>query len=110
MAGGLDHDDLFGGNGSDTFVFSETDTYDEIHDFNLGDGDKLDISDLLSAYDPMTDLLTDFVKISDNGTDSYLQIDVDGGADSFTQIARIIGTTGLTDEDALLTSGNLVVA
>lgn len=106
-------DVLWGGSGSDTFSFDATTAYnntDQIADFSASEGDVIDISDLLSAYDPMTDVLTDFVQITDNGTDSTLSVDANGGGDSFSAVATILGVTGITDEAALVTSGNLAVA
>ena len=35
-------------------------------------------------------------------------IDADGGADNFVQVASLFNVTGLTDEDALETSGHLI--
>jgi len=65
---------------------------------------------LLIGYDPLTDAITDFVQITESGTNSYLNVDADGGADNFVQVAYIYNETGLTDEDALQTSGNLIAA
>ena len=106
---GLDY--IVGGSGSDTFTFdriSGTDPVDSILDFTLSDGDKLDISDILSGYDPLTDAITDFVQITDNGTDSTIAVDVDGGADQFIALAHILGVTGLGDEEGLETAGTLI--
>jgi len=58
----------------------------------------------------MTDAITDFVQITDNGTDSTLAVDVDGSADAFVAIAVITGKTGLTDEAALEVNGTLITA
>ncbi|MCB1530508.1 MAG: type I secretion C-terminal target domain-containing protein [Alphaproteobacteria bacterium] len=105
-------DILFGGGDADTFVFEAASAYndvDVISDFSTPDGDAIDIADLLFAYDPITDAITDFVQITDNGTDSFLAVDADGGADNFVQIAQISNVTGLTDEEALETAGNLIV-
>lgn len=60
---------------------------DRIADFNSTE-DAIDIADLLTAYDPMTDVLSDFVQITDNGTDS------------FAAVASIPGVIGLIDEAA----------
>jgi hypothetical protein len=87
-------------------AFSGVDT---IQDFNLSN-DYINIADVLTEYDPLTDLLTDFVEITTSGSNSILSVDVDGGANSFVQIATIIGVTGLTNEDALETSGRLITA
>ena len=81
---------------------------DDVHDFSLAEGDKLDISDVLVGYDELTDMISDFVQVTDDGTHSTLYIDVDGGADNFVQVANMFNVTGLTDEDALETSGNLI--
>ncbi|MCP5347359.1 MAG: type I secretion C-terminal target domain-containing protein [Gammaproteobacteria bacterium] len=84
---------------------------DVIKDFDIStDNDAINIADLLTAYDPLSDAITDFVQITDDGTDSTLKVDVDGGADNFVTIATIEGITGLTDEAALETSGNLIAA
>lgn len=58
----------------------------------------------------MTDLITDFVEITDNGQHSYLKVDADGAANgtNFVQIAHISNVTGLTDEAALEAAGRLV--
>ncbi len=106
--GGAGSDNIKGNAGVDTFIWrSMGDTGDTIQDFNAGVGEKLDISDLLTGYDPLSSFITDFVQITDNGTNSFLAIDSDGGANNFVSLATIYGT-GLTDEAALLTSGNLI--
>lgn len=80
---------------------------DTISDFLTTNGDVLD---LLGLYDPLSDLITDFVQITDSGSDSHVAVDADGNANNFVQIATLIGVTGLTDEEALVTSGNLLAA
>ena len=77
---------------------------------SLAQSDKIDISDLLQGYDPLTDAITDFVQITTSGANSILKVDVDGGANNFVQIATINGVTGLTDETALIASGHLLAA
>ncbi|MCB9983348.1 MAG: cadherin-like domain-containing protein [Rhodospirillales bacterium] len=119
LNGGADDDTLYGGSGADrltgsfgadSFVFLKIDGMDAdwITDFNVGQGDRLDISDLLTAYDPLTDAITDFVHMTSDGTHSYLRVDADGGADNFIQIAQISNVTGLGDEEALETAGTLI--
>ena len=66
------------------------------------------IADVLSGYDPLADAIAAFVQITDNGTDSTLSIDVNGGADNFVQIATLQNVTGLTDEDFLETNVNMI--
>jgi Ca2+-binding RTX toxin-like protein len=106
-------DTLHGRTGADTFVFdsSALSDVDTILDFTLSDNDAVDISALLHAYDPLTDLITDFVQITDNGTDSFLSVDQDGAGTvlGFQQIAQLNNITGL-DEAALEINGNLITA
>lgn len=70
----------------------------------------IDLSDLISVYDPVTDAITDFIQITDSGNNSIVSVDTDGGADNFVHIATLKDITGLTDEAALETSGNLIAA
>jgi len=63
---------------------------------------------LLIGYDPLTDAITDFVHITSSGSNSYLRVDTDGGANNFIQIAQISNNTALSDEEALETSGTLI--
>jgi Ca2+-binding RTX toxin-like protein len=115
LYGGDGYDSLVGGDGADTFVF-ENDTafsgIDTIYDFTSGSGgDVIDLSDILTGYNSATDQLEDFLHFATSGSDTTVSVDVDGtaGGTSWTQIALIAGVTGITDEDALVASGNLVV-
>ncbi|MEZ5814228.1 MAG: LamG-like jellyroll fold domain-containing protein [Alphaproteobacteria bacterium] len=113
LYGGMGSDVLYGGSGADTFVFetaSAFDSIDTIQDFDLSSGDRIDISDLLEGYDAETDAITAFVHMTSNGTHSYLRVDANGGADNFIQIAQITGVSGLSDEEALESSGILITA
>lgn len=113
LYGGDGLDTLLGGDGADSFVFENASAFnnvDVVSDFSVAESDVIDITDLLSAYDPMSDVITDFVQITDNGSDSTLAVDTNGGADNFVTVSTLTGVTGLTDEAALVTSGNLLVA
>lgn len=108
-------DDLWGGDGVDTFVlqFASLPVVDVLKDFDTGEDDAIDLSDLLSGwFDPLDDLITDFVQITTNGSDSEIRVDITGTANfgAGTHIATIEGVTGLTDEVALVTSGHLLAA
>ena len=106
-------DKLYGGAGGDTFVFFKETAFkniDIIYDFKKADLDKINIADLLQGYNPLTKVITDFVQISNSGANSIVKVDVDGGANNFVQVATINGVTGLTDEAALMKSGNLITA
>jgi len=57
LIGGFGADELWGGGGYDTFTFLDGESFDAvdtIEDFNTT-YDAIDISDLLSAYDPLSD-------------------------------------------------------
>ena len=113
ITGGAGVDSIYGSAGADTFVFEASSAFldvDTIQDFKTSQNDVLDISDLLIGYDPLTDAITDFVQITDSGSTSIVSVDADGGGDNFVQIATLNWITGLTDEDALETSGNLIAA
>jgi Ca2+-binding RTX toxin-like protein len=104
-------DALIGGSGNDIFVLSNASGIDTISDFSRvsGNSDAIDISALLTGYNPLSSAIADFLQITASGTGSILKIDADGGADNFIQIATLSNATGLTDEAALLAAGNLIV-
>jgi Ca2+-binding RTX toxin-like protein len=108
-AGG--NDQLTGGPGADTFLFkaatAETGVA-TIMDFNTSDGDKIDLADVISTYDPATMAIANFVQIATSGSDTQVKVDTDGSGTSYTQIATIQGVTGLNLAD-LITDGNLIV-
>ncbi len=111
LYGGEGVDMLYGQSGADTFVFESGSAFlnsDSIQDFKISENDKLDISDLIVGYDPLTDAITDFVQITESGANSYLSVDADGGADNFIQVGYIYNETGLTDEGALEANGTLI--
>jgi Ca2+-binding RTX toxin-like protein len=112
LIGGDGKDYLYGQGDTDTFAFESSSAFnniDVIEDFKLSEQDKLDISDLLQSYDPVSDAITDFVQITEVNYTSYLEVDVDGGGDDFVRIAQINNTTGITDEYALVNLGHLIV-
>lgn len=116
MDGGNGADTLYGGSGHDIFTFDAATAFnavDTVQYFNSGSGDKIDISDILDGhYNPGTDVITNFVQIQTNGSNSELYVDTTGTATfgSAEHIATIQGVTGLTDEAALVTAGTLLAA
>lgn len=110
LNGGLGMDDLYGGVGeADTFQWTEIDmtAEDNVMDFNAAEGDKLDIANILSGFDAQTSAISDFVQITEVGSNSLLKVDSDGGGDNFTTIATIYGLTGM-DENDLYANNNLI--
>lgn len=109
--GGEGNDILYGLENSDRFFFNPTlanQGIDTIADFNALQYDWVDI--VIPEFDPLTDAITDFVEITTSGSDSLLKVDLDGGADSFVQIAVLKGITGITDEQFLYNNGYLSVS
>jgi Ca2+-binding RTX toxin-like protein len=113
LFGGAGLDRLRGGAGADTFVFLRLDDgLDLVEDFKLKDKDKLDLSDLLTlAFDPSQHRASDFVRITEVAGTSYVDVDPDGlaGPATWSRIATLQSATGLTNEDALYASGNLIL-
>jgi|GEM_PF-3354108 len=107
---GAGSDTLTGGAGADRFVLdSGVTSKDTITDFNKLE-DILDLSLLLPNFNPLTQLITDFIQITDSGTGSIVKVDLDGkgAAQTWTQVATLNNVTGLTDEQALMTTGHLI--
>lgn len=81
LTGGLGRDLLYGGTGADIFVFEADSAYqrtDMIRDFSLSEGDKLNITDLLSGFDPLTSAITDFVQFVTSGSNTNICINATG--------------------------------
>ncbi len=110
LYGGADNDILTGGTGADRFVFETGGGVDTVADFTTAQGDILDVHGLLTGYDPLASAISDFVQINDSGANSIVSVDADGAANGsvWVQIATLTGVTGLTDEAALIASGNLM--
>lgn len=112
LRGGRGEDVIYGGGGRDTFVFQRDaigEGVDTIKDFNKYK-DTLDIRDLLTNYDPMTDMLEDFVKADRSRGKTTISVDMDGqGTDaSFTAFAIIQGSR--VDLQDLVNGGVLLTA
>lgn len=78
------------------------------------DNDILDVSDILdmNGYEHGVDSVTDWVKITTSGSSSEVRVDTTGTGTfgGGTQIATLEGITGPTNEAALVSSGNPLVA
>ena len=105
-------DTMLGGLGADTFFFPYYSfydgTYDRINDFDSTENDKIDLSDLLAAYDPVTDDITDFIKLT-GGSNMNLYVDRDGGGDNFIRTAYFQGQSGLTTDEAQMVADGVIL-
>ena len=91
---------MTGGDDADEFVFAalpDAGNRHTITDFDVSEGDSLNLVDLLfEEYDPGSDLLSDFIQITDDGTDTKLSVDPNGGG-NYTEVADLTGATDLID-------------
>lgn len=112
LIGGQGSDALYGQGGSDTFVLDADSLLgglDRLVDFSTVEEDILDLSEVLSFDDAMGDLITDFVMLVQNGSDTEVHVDTDGLANgsSFAALAIIEGGVSDTVTD-LFNNGNLI--
>ncbi len=102
--GDAGHDVLYGGSGADHFVFgSILEGVDQIMDFDVSEGDLIDLSAILSAYDPLSDDIHDFVIVTESAGNTLLSVDTTGaaGAGGAVDLVLLAGVTGL-DLDAAI--------
>lgn len=106
LNGGAGFDRIYGGSGADTFVFDSIDN-DRIYDFSIGEGDRLDISSLLSGFNGGSNI-NDFLSFEDNGSNSRVLVDQDGTGGDFVQIASFENITGM-DAQSLYDNGQIIL-
>lgn len=74
LNGGDGLDTLYGGSDADTFIFEAANAFNDIdvvQDFDEGEGDVLDISDILSGFGVNAGNISDYVDINISGDDTY---------------------------------------
>ncbi|SDG97832.1 type I secretion C-terminal target domain (VC_A0849 subclass), partial [Pseudomonas benzenivorans] len=77
LIGDAGDDILFGGTGADTFVWATGDTgNDVIKDLNLGQGDRIDLSDLLQGENDAN--IDDYLQVVTTATETVLQVSSTG--------------------------------
>ena len=111
--GGDGLDTLYGGTGADTFVFEADSAFnntDVIGDFSISDGDTIDLSELLTGYNPVTDIIQDFITLVDNGGSTIISVDRDGAGNAYTSeaVVELSNFTGSTIDD-LLNNNHIIV-
>ncbi len=100
LTGGAGNDLLTGAGGSDTFVYQSLGdrgtTGDVITDFTRGaGGDVLDLHDMLSGfggYNGSNAFSGGFLRFAASGADTLVQVDSNGGADSWATLATLTNT------------------
>jgi len=111
--GGGGADLLFGSTESDTFIFDALtafDGIDQITNFNVTEGDALDISDVLDGFVSGTSAIEDFIQLSNSGSDTVVSIDTNGsvGGANFVAVAEILGLNDMS-ATALFNDGSIIV-
>lgn len=112
LRGGAGTDYLYGGLGADTFAFDKTNTgtgVDRIKDFNISQGDRIDISNVLQGLDPIANIITNYINVMESGKNSVLRVDLSGSGTNWTDIAIIENVLNMTDESMLVQKGHLVI-
>lgn len=104
---------MTGGAGRDRFVFEMDSAFNDIDvitDFTILE-DVLDVSDLLTVYDPLTDALADFVSVTRESGQSFVNVDRDGTGTMYDmeKIAHLDGYSYITSADQLHNWGQLIV-
>ncbi|MCC7036792.1 MAG: calcium-binding protein, partial [Alphaproteobacteria bacterium] len=107
LTGGEGRDIMFGGDGADNFHFDATafaTLVDVVRDYSLAQGDVIDVTDLLTGYDPLTDNAGDFVRHVLKGGASYVQVDIDGtgSGSGWVDIALLTGLHPVVGQTAVL--------
>ena len=104
--GGAGADTLSGGGGADVFRFSLLDeSVDTLSDFSEQDGDRLDLSDVLSVGTDQA--LGDYVRLREDADgNAVLQVDTDGtdSGEDFQDVAILEGVTDLDLESVIVTN------
>ena len=113
LVGGADIDTLTGGGDGDTFKYLAAEdggAAEIITDFNMAQGDVLDISEILEGYDPDTSVLADFVSVesADSGADTLVKIDPNGPTDDAAFVSLVTLDNVVTDVTSLESSLVLV--
>lgn len=113
LDGGLGNDTILVNGGNDTVVFSVLDKkIDTVQGFSVtgADASKIDVSDVLSGYDPLADSLSDFVRITASGkSNANLFVNSDGVGNDWVKVAVFTDTDlGKVTVDTLHASGQLI--
>ncbi|MCB9990255.1 MAG: DUF4114 domain-containing protein [Rhodospirillales bacterium] len=110
LVGGVGMDMLYGDQGADLFLFqSIADAGDTIFDFDAGEGDIINVTDVLEGFDAGLDDVNDFMQLVNSGGDTVLEVNADGQGNDFVALATFDGGLGGATLADLLADGSLVV-
>jgi Ca2+-binding RTX toxin-like protein len=101
LVGGTGNDTLTGGLGADTFRFSKFETgQDTITDFNLGQGDKIDLRGLLSETGFTLNNMGQYVRMDKSVSQIALKVDLLGTGNFATpdMTVTLLAPQGINDD------------
>lgn len=101
---------MYGEAGADTFAFTGVPGGDahRIQDFNSSE-DFINISDILSGFDSVTDAISDFVKlVYRDATRTDIKVNVDGEGNDWHSLALLVGDYGGVTATDLYVAGKLI--
>jgi Ca2+-binding RTX toxin-like protein len=104
------NDTLYGGAGADTFVLTlQNSNFDTVKDFNTAETDKLDLSNILTAFDPLTQSILDYVSATSAGGNTTLLVDADGAGAGIARTVAVL--EGVASFDVLdnYNNGTIIV-
>lgn len=81
LEGGAGRDNLYGGRGADTFAYGADaidDGIDDIHDFNIAEGDKLDLTDVAETFGMSGADFVDALSFTQLQRGLRVEVEVDG--------------------------------
>lgn len=110
IVGGNGDDYIFLGNGTDTLIYNDSnDGTDEVFNFTAGASqDQIELRNILSNYTQGVSNLADYITVSDNGTDTTIEIDLDGTGGGTTTITIVLKNT-ITDYSTLVTNNITII-
>jgi hypothetical protein len=111
--GSAGDDTLTGNGGNDTFLYNSSNkSNDLIKDFTVSaSGDEkgsLDLSDLLVGFDAASSTLSEFLEVTNNGSDTSVKIDQNGDGSGFSDMTLTLEGV-ITDLDELKNNEQLIL-
>ena len=104
IIGGAGNDVISGGSGADIFAYESIGNgVDTIIDFDASEGDVINLSSILSGFDPLTDVITDFVMATTSGGGTTLYVDMAGSGvpANMVELVMLEGVTGIDLNQAI---------
>jgi VCBS repeat-containing protein len=99
------------GKGADIVKFTALNTLDQgdiWSDFSKAEGDKIDVSSLLSGKGVTVSNISQYITVEQSGKDSIVKIDLDGKATQYTPKELVILENNITTLDELLKGNHIL--